>query len=176
MLDANVDTVAAAFIAAGFNPERTELHPVGIQRRIKPTGRLLQAAVGIGVQFADVTRQVDWRTAGQQQLPFGRRLNQPGGGICRQTPAFTGVDHAGELAGLRWISRPYANLPTVLIVLERFPRQHQTAEGQRDLALTKARQRLHRYLQRGAFTVGQADLLFASPLQRHQPAGSQFHG
>ncbi|MOA07540.1 hypothetical protein D3C78_1272440 [compost metagenome] len=109
-------------------------------------------------------------------MPFGRRLNQPGGGICRQTPAFTGVDHAGELAGLRWISRPYANLPTVLIVLERFPRQHQTAEGQRDLALTKARQRLHRYLQRGAFTVGQADLLFASPLQRHQPAGSQFHG
>ncbi|MNN35116.1 hypothetical protein D3C81_1489560 [compost metagenome] len=72
--DADINSRTAFVIRIAFDAEGSQLRRVGIERREQAACGLFQATVWIGLQFADITRQVQrWFTAEQQLTLQGSR-------------------------------------------------------------------------------------------------------
>ena len=156
----------AFIVRITFDTKRRQLRRVGVERREQAAGGLLQAAIRIGLQFANIARQVERWFAAQQQLPLQGGRRETVTVLRRCGPGFARVEHGTGIHRLCRECRTHADFPALLLWCKGLARKLQAGNLCCYLSVTIPLQRTHRNKQGGPRPRRQLNRLRLSTFQR----------
>ena len=156
----------AFIVRITFDAKRRQLRRVGVERREQAAGGLLQAAIRIGLQFANIARQVERWFAAQQQLPLQGGRRETVAVLRRCSPGFARVQHGTGIDRLRRERRTHADFPALLLRGEGLARKLQAGHLRGHFTVTITVQRAYRNKQRAARPRWQLNRLRLRAFQR----------
>ena len=173
--DPQLDALAPLLVRLAFQAETLEARGVSVERRIQAAGGLLQAAIGVSLERADLLTEIQRRTARQCQHGL-----QPGRfelieDARRHAPRLAPPQYRTEVLQLRRIRRTNAQCPLAAEVSQVLARQSQALHLDMDTALAQATFGAHRNAQGSALTILQADRRLTLAEQAQLALHAQLH-